>query len=185
MSESVSEQEGPDSSWILKAGGGRRVHYPNRGSGPLPKCLSARPQKAQRSVCHQLIVVNKVDLLFESCHHSCVVFDARPTGSEKIMVRSLKERRRPQKVASLAAGANPQDCGQRRLLPESCSLNVREGDSSRCLICKSCVQPRRRAGCLTWPPRISLLLGTQMQASLGHLAGRGHWVGGFSPAMYL
>lgn len=61
-------------------------------------------------MCHQLIIVNKVDLLFQPCHHPCVVFDARPTGSEKIIVRTLKERRRPQKVASLAARANSQDC---------------------------------------------------------------------------
>lgn len=64
---------------------------PTEGAGPCP-VLSIRSHKAQRSM-YQLIIVNKVDLLFQPCHHSCVVFDV----SEKI-IRTLRTKRRPQEA---------------------------------------------------------------------------------------
>jgi hypothetical protein len=57
---------------------------PTGGSGPLPTCLH-KATKAQRSMCHQLIILNKVDLLFQPCHHSCVLFDARPVGGVRLL----------------------------------------------------------------------------------------------------
>lgn len=91
-------------------------------------------------MCHQLIIVNKVDLLFQPRHHSSVVFDAVPPGSEEIIGRALKERRRPQKMVPLAAEANSIRIGgweQGGLLPGTCALNASKGDRHKCLICKS------------------------------------------------
>lgn len=158
---------------------------PAEGVGPLPRRLSTRSQKAQRSMCHQRIVVNKVDLLFQPCHHSCVVFDARPAGGEKSLIRTLKGRRRPQKAAPLAAGTNSQGREVGGLCQEAVPWMSGNETAAGPRLQITCVKPWRSAHCLFQPPRVRPLLGPQMQVSLGHWAGREHWAGGFSSAVYL
>lgn len=72
------------------------------GSEPCPG-VSTRPSKP-KDLCHLLIIVNKVDLLFQACHPSCVVF-ARPAVGE-IVITNTKDRRRAQKMPLLSVGGH-------------------------------------------------------------------------------
>ena len=64
--------------------------------------------------------------------------------------------------------------GMRELLPGPCSLHVRRGDRSRCLVCKSTwAKPGRGVSCLSRAPGMSVCLGTKRKCLWSIWAGRG------------